>query len=56
MILTHNHFDHAGNVDAFPNAHVYVQHTEVRKFLWARSLPRRLSGSRRRATPTICSS
>lgn len=42
VILTHNHFDHAGNVDAFPNAHVYVQHTEVRKFLWARSLPQRL--------------
>lgn len=42
VILTHNHFDHAGNVDAFPNAHVYIQEEEVRKFLWAKGLPQRL--------------
>lgn len=42
VILTHNHFDHAGNVGAFPNAHVYIQEQEVRKFLWTKSLPKRL--------------
>jgi glyoxylase-like metal-dependent hydrolase (beta-lactamase superfamily II) len=42
VVLTHNHFDHAGNVDAFPNAHVYIQEEEVRKFLWTKSLPERL--------------
>ncbi|MCL6443183.1 MAG: N-acyl homoserine lactonase family protein [Alicyclobacillus sp.] len=42
VILTHNHFDHAGNVDAFPNARVYIQEREVSKFLWAKSLPQRL--------------
>lgn len=43
LILTHLHFDHAGNADAFPGAHVYIQEEEIRKFLWAKSLPRRLS-------------
>lgn len=42
VILTHNHYDHAGNVDAFPNAHVYLQGREVSKYMWARSLPDRL--------------
>ncbi|GAC1608888.1 MAG: N-acyl homoserine lactonase family protein [Mycobacteriales bacterium] len=42
VVLTHNHFDHAGNVDAFPNAQVYIQEMEVRKFLWTKSLPKRL--------------
>jgi glyoxylase-like metal-dependent hydrolase (beta-lactamase superfamily II) len=43
MILTHNHFDHAGGVEFFPNAHVYFQGREVSKYLWAKSLPDRLS-------------
>lgn len=42
VVLTHNHFDHAGNLDAFPNAHVYIQAEEVEKFLWAKTLPDRL--------------
>jgi N-acyl homoserine lactone hydrolase len=42
MILTHNHFDHAGGVEFFPNAHVYFQHREVSKYLWAKGLPDRL--------------
>jgi glyoxylase-like metal-dependent hydrolase (beta-lactamase superfamily II) len=42
MILTHNHFDHAGGVEAFPNAHVYIQEREVSKYLWAKGLPDRL--------------
>jgi N-acyl homoserine lactone hydrolase len=42
MILTHNHFDHAGGVEFFPNAHVYFQHREVANYMWARNLPERL--------------
>jgi N-acyl homoserine lactone hydrolase len=42
MILTHNHFDHAGGVEFFPNAHVYYQHREVARYMWAKSLPDRL--------------
>ncbi|HXH96102.1 MAG TPA: MBL fold metallo-hydrolase, partial [Gaiellaceae bacterium] len=42
MILTHNHFDHAGGVEFFPNAHVYFQHREVANYMWARTLPDRL--------------
>jgi N-acyl homoserine lactone hydrolase len=41
-ILTHNHFDHAGNMGAFPNAHVYIQEREVTKFIQAWTLPERL--------------
>jgi N-acyl homoserine lactone hydrolase len=40
VILTHGHFDHAGNIDAFPNAQVYIQAREVEKFLWAKQLPK----------------
>jgi glyoxylase-like metal-dependent hydrolase (beta-lactamase superfamily II) len=42
VILTHNHFDHAGGVDLFPNAHVYIQEREVSHYLWAKTLPDRL--------------
>ncbi len=42
MILTHNHFDHAGGVEFFPNAHVYIQEREVSRYLWAKGLPDRL--------------
>lgn len=28
LVLTHLHFDHAGNIDAFPNAQIYVQRYE----------------------------
>jgi N-acyl homoserine lactone hydrolase len=42
VILTHNHFDHAGGVDLFPNAHVYLQEREVSHYLWAKTLPDRL--------------
>lgn len=33
LILTHLHFDHAGNFDAFPNARIYVQRAEYDKWL-----------------------
>jgi glyoxylase-like metal-dependent hydrolase (beta-lactamase superfamily II) len=42
VILTHNHFDHAGGVDLFPNAHVFIQHREISHYLWAKGLPDRL--------------
>lgn len=42
VILTHNHFDHAGGVDFFPNAHVYLQSREVQNYMWAKGLPERL--------------
>lgn len=43
VILTHLHFDHAGNLDAFPNAHVFLQEEELTRSVWAMSLPSRLS-------------
>lgn len=42
VVLTHNHFDHAGNVDAFPNARVYIQEREIANYLWAHQLPERM--------------
>jgi N-acyl homoserine lactone hydrolase len=41
-VLTHNHFDHAGGVDLFPNAHIYLQEREVSHYMWAKTLPDRL--------------
>ncbi len=40
ILITHAHFDHLGNVAAFPNATVYIQRREVEKWSWAVSLPR----------------
>jgi len=40
IVVTHAHFDHLGNVAAFPNATVYIQRREVEKWSWAVSLPR----------------
>lgn len=42
LILTHNHFDHAGGVDLFPDAQIYLQEREVSHYMWARGLPDRL--------------
>jgi glyoxylase-like metal-dependent hydrolase (beta-lactamase superfamily II) len=39
VFLTHMHFDHANNVDAFPNADVYVQRDEYHGWLEALALP-----------------
>src|SRR5690348_1402022 len=35
LVLTHNHFDHAGGVEFFPNARVYFQEREISKYMWA---------------------
>lgn len=32
LVLTHLHFDHAGNFDAFPNARIYVQRREYERW------------------------
>ncbi|MCB8883626.1 N-acyl homoserine lactonase family protein [Acidisoma cellulosilytica] len=41
VILTHAHFDHAGNTDAFPNATFYLQERELSKWIWALALDRK---------------
>lgn len=43
VILSHLHFDHAGNLDAFPNATVVVQEREITRNVWAMALPPHLS-------------
>jgi len=42
ILVTHAHFDHMGNLAAFPNAHVYLQERELSKSIWAMSLPTRM--------------
>ncbi len=42
VFITHAHFDHFGNVEAFPNAHFYIAEQEIEKSLWALALPDRL--------------
>lgn len=43
VLLSHMHFDHAGNLDDFPNAKVYVQEREITKNVWAMALPPRMA-------------
>lgn len=40
VIVTHAHFDHFGNVQAFPNATFYMQEREITKWVWAMTLPK----------------
>ncbi len=42
VFITHAHFDHFGNVEAFPNATFYIQKKELQDWVWAMSLPDRL--------------
>lgn len=42
IFITHGHFDHFGNADAFPNAKFYIQEREIAKWVWAMSLPERM--------------
>ena len=39
VILSHLHFDHAGNIDRFPNAQFYVQKEELDGWVSSLSLP-----------------
>jgi glyoxylase-like metal-dependent hydrolase (beta-lactamase superfamily II) len=41
VFLTHGHFDHAGNLEAFPNAKVYIQQRELAKWVWAMALEKK---------------
>lgn len=41
VFITHAHFDHMGNTDAFPNATFYIQERELSKWVWAMSLDRK---------------
>jgi N-acyl homoserine lactone hydrolase len=41
VFLTHAHYDHMGNLMAFPNAQFYIQKREYQDWLWALSLPER---------------
>ncbi|MEP7457322.1 N-acyl homoserine lactonase family protein [Phyllobacterium sp. SB3] len=42
VFVTHAHFDHFGNVEAFPNATFYIQKKELQDWIWAMSLPDRM--------------
>ena len=41
VFITHAHFDHMGNTDAFPNATFYIQEKELSKWVWAMALDRK---------------
>ncbi|MEP7304667.1 MAG: N-acyl homoserine lactonase family protein [Acidobacteriota bacterium] len=41
VFQTHAHFDHMGNINAFPNATFYIQERELSKWVWTMSLERR---------------
>lgn len=43
IVLTHAHFDHMGNLKAFPNAHFFLQKKEITDWVWALSLPNKFS-------------
>lgn len=42
VILSHLHFDHAGNIDQFPNAQFYVQKEELDGWVSSLSLPKKV--------------
>lgn len=39
VIVTHAHFDHFGNITAFPSATFYLQERELTQWVWALALP-----------------
>ncbi|MEX2415033.1 MAG: N-acyl homoserine lactonase family protein [Paenibacillaceae bacterium] len=41
IFITHAHYDHIDNLDAFPNAHFYLQSKELTGWMWAMSLDRK---------------
>jgi N-acyl homoserine lactone hydrolase len=53
VILTHNHFDHAGCTAEFRNAHVYIQRREITEYQAARDLPRRFEFLTRSCEPAL---
>ena len=53
VILTHNHFDHAGCAGEFRNAHVYIQRREITEYQAARAMPRRFEFLTRSCEPAL---
>jgi N-acyl homoserine lactone hydrolase len=53
VILTHNHFDHAGCTGAFPNAHVHIQEREITQYRAALERPRRFEYLTRSCEPEL---
>jgi glyoxylase-like metal-dependent hydrolase (beta-lactamase superfamily II) len=41
IFLTHAHFDHMGSIAEFPNAHIYIQKSELLSWYEAFALPKR---------------
>jgi N-acyl homoserine lactone hydrolase len=41
VFITHAHYDHMDNLDAFPNAHFYLQSKELTGWMWAMSLEKK---------------
>jgi N-acyl homoserine lactone hydrolase len=41
VFLTHAHYDHMDNLDAFPNAHFYLQHKELMEWMSAIALDKK---------------
>ncbi|MEV6634763.1 N-acyl homoserine lactonase family protein [Actinoplanes sp. NPDC051470] len=53
ILLTHNHFDHAGRVAAFPGAHVWIQRREIDSYVAATRRPRRFEFLTRSCQPDL---
>jgi glyoxylase-like metal-dependent hydrolase (beta-lactamase superfamily II) len=53
VILTHNHFDHAGCAGHFRNAHIYIQRREVTEYQAALALPPRFEFLTRSCEPAL---
>lgn len=53
VLLTHNHFDHAGCAGAFRNAHLYIQRREITEYRAALAMPRRFEFLTRSCEPTL---
>ena len=43
IVLTHAHFDHMGSIAEFPNAHIYIQKSELLSWYEAFALPKRFA-------------
>jgi len=53
IVITHAHFDHMGSIAEFPNAHIYIQKSELLSWYEAFALPCRFAHLPQSSTPTI---
>jgi glyoxylase-like metal-dependent hydrolase (beta-lactamase superfamily II) len=51
IFVTHAHYDHMGNLPAFPNARVYLQTREIERWEYALGMPSRFSALRESVDP-----